>query len=132
MRAISLSEIQKLHTRIIERTGGSFGVRNLGGLESALAQPFMTYRGEYLYPTLVEKASALGFSLIMNHPFVDGNKRIGFMAMALFLSRNGYDIGGTVDEQEEIILRVASGEIDREALTLWLEENILAKGQQTE
>jgi len=88
----------------------------------------MTFGGEALYPTLAEKASALGFSLIMNHPFVDGNKRVGFVVMALFLKRNGYEIGGTVDEQEQIILGVASGEIGRDALTEWLEQHIEKEG----
>ena len=94
MRPITVRVVIRLHERIIEQTGGSLGIRNKDGLESALAQPYMTFGGEPLYPTLAEKASALGFSLIMNHPFVDGNKRVGFIVMALFLKRNGYEIGG--------------------------------------
>jgi death-on-curing protein len=97
----------------------------MGGLESALAQPHMTFGGEELYPTLAEKAAALGFSLIMNHPFVDGNKRVGFVVMALFLKRNGYEIGGHVDDQEQMILRVAAGEAGRDELTGWLETNMV-------
>jgi len=97
----------------------------MGGLESALAQPHMTFGGEELYPTLAEKASAFGFSLIMNHPFVDGNKRVGFIIMALFLKRNGFEIGGTVDDQEQMILRVAAGEAGRDELTRWLEMNMV-------
>jgi death-on-curing protein len=100
----------------------------MGGLESALAQPYMTFGGEPLYPSLAEKASALGFSLILNHPFVDGNKRVGFIAMALFLKRNGFQISGTVDEQEQLILGVASGEIGRDALAEWLEQHISEEG----
>jgi len=128
MRRITLRSVLRIHERVIEQTGGSLGVRNLGGLESALAQPYMTFGGEPLYPTLAEKASSLGFSLIMNHPFVDGNKRVGFVVMALFLKRNGYEIGGTVDEQEQLILGVASGEIGRDALTEWLEQHIEKEG----
>ena len=75
MRFLTLKELIELHQRLIERSGGSPGIRDLGLLESALAQPLMTFGGEDLYPTVVEKASALGFSLIKKHPFVDGNKR---------------------------------------------------------
>jgi death-on-curing protein len=125
MRPITVRVVIRLHERIIEQTGGSLGIRNKDGLESALAQPYMTFGGELLYPTLAEKASALGFSLIMNHPFVDGNKRVGFIVMALFLKRNGYEMGGTIDDQERLILGVAAGEIGRGELTKWLEQHIV-------
>lgn len=103
------------------------GIRDLGALESALAQPRMTFGGEDLYPTLVEKASALGFSLMKNHPFVDGNKRTGHAAMETFLVLNGYEIDAMVDEQEQVILQVASGEMGREAFTDWLRHHIVMK-----
>jgi len=82
---ISLDVVLDLHHQIIARTGGSTGIRDLNGLKSALAQPRMTFGGEDLYPTEVEKASAFGFSLIQNHPFVDGNKRTGTAAALTFL-----------------------------------------------
>ena len=84
----------------------------------------MTFGGEELYPTIVEKASALGFSLIQNHPFIDGNKRVGHAAMEVFLVLNGFEINASIDEQEQIILRVASGEISREGFTDWLRTHI--------
>jgi death-on-curing protein len=84
MRYLILSEVFELQRRLIERFGGSVGIHDLGALESALAQPRMTFGGEELYPTIVEKAAALGFSLIQNHPFVDGNKRTGHAAMEIF------------------------------------------------
>jgi death-on-curing protein len=80
----------------------------------------MTFSGEDLYPTIIEKAAALGFSLIKNHPFVDGNKRIGHAAMEAFLILNGYEIDASVDEQERIILQLAAGELKRKAFTEWL------------
>lgn len=80
----------------------------------------MTFDGQDLYPTIIEKASALGFSLINNHPFIDGNKRIGQAAMETFLVLNDYEIDAPVDEQERIILQVASGKMKREAFTDWL------------
>jgi death-on-curing protein len=80
----------------------------------------MTFGGDDLYPTLVEKAAALGFSTIQNHPFVDGNKRTGPALMEVFLLLNGYEIHATVDEQEDVILRVASGSMPRGDFTSWL------------
>ena len=98
MRYVTLKEAIELHLRVIEQSGGLAGIRDLGMLESALAQPLMTLGGEELYPTLAEKASALGFSLIKNHPFIDGNKRIGHAVIEVFLVLNGYEIEATVDE----------------------------------
>ena len=100
---------------------------HLPALESALAQPQMTFGGEDLYPTLVDKAAALGYALIKNHPFLDGNKRTGHAAMEVFLVLNGYEIRATVDEQEHVMLQVAANEIDREEFTAWLRTHVVAK-----
>ncbi|MBD2203871.1 type II toxin-antitoxin system death-on-curing family toxin [Calothrix sp. FACHB-1219] len=124
MRYLTLTEVLELYDRIIQQSGGSAGIANLGSLESALAQPTMTFGGEELYPTIIEKASALGFSLIKNHPFIDGNKRIGHAAMEVFLILNGFEIKATVDEQEQVILQVASGELRRDEFTQWLRQHI--------
>jgi death-on-curing protein len=120
MRYLTLIEILELHHRIIEQSGGTLGIHNLGLLESAIAQPYMTFGGEDLYPSLIEKAGALGFSVIMNHPFADGNKRTGHAAMEVFLILNGMEIIASVDEQEQIILAVASGQAGREVFVNWL------------
>ena len=125
MRYLTLNEVLELHCRIIEQSGGGAGVRDLNAVESALAQPRMTFGGEELYPTVIEKASALGFSLIQNHPFVDGNKRIGHAAMETYLVLNGYEINASVDEQEQIILQVAASELKRAAFTDWLSAHIV-------
>jgi death-on-curing protein len=109
------------------QSGGAEGLMHLSALESALAQPQMTFDGEDLYPTLVDKAAALGYALIKNHPFLDGNKRTGHAAMEVFLVLNGYEIRTTVDEQEHVILQVAASEIDREEFTAWLRSHIVAK-----
>jgi len=77
MRYLTVGEVLEIYSRVMSQSGGEVGIRDLGTLESAVAQPRMTFNGEELYPTIVEKASALGFSLIQNHPFVDGNKRTG-------------------------------------------------------
>ena len=85
MRFLSISEILELHDRIISSTGGSRGIRDINALESALNQPRQTFDQKDLYPDIVMKAAALCFSLVMNHPFVDGNKRVGHAAMETFL-----------------------------------------------
>ena len=103
------------------------GLRDVNGLESAVAQPLMTFGGEDLYPTLVEKASALGFSLIKNHPFLDGNKRIGHAALETFLVLNGCEIDALVDEQEEVILKVSAGTLDRSDFTEWLRSHVISR-----
>lgn len=127
MRYLVLSEVLNLYFRVIEQSGGTKGIHGLGALESALAQPRMTFGGIELYPTVIEKAAALGFSLINNHPFVDGNKRVGHAAMEVFLILNGYEIAAPTDEQERLILRVASGDLNREGLAAWLSKHIVMK-----
>jgi death-on-curing protein len=92
VRYLTLNEVLELHGQIISQSGGTPGILNLTALESALAQPRMTFGGTELYPTIAEKASAIGFSLIKNHPFVDGNKRSGHAAMEVFLVLNGFEI----------------------------------------
>jgi death-on-curing protein len=125
MRYLTKAEILELHAALLGQTGGIQGIRDSGALESALAQPHMTFDRQDLYPTLVEKASALGFSLIQNHPFLDGNKRIGHAAMEVFLVLNGYEIAASVDEQEAFILRLAAGEASRQDLLEWLEAHVV-------
>ncbi len=126
IRYLTLVEVLNLHRQIIEQSGGALGVRDLGALQSALAQPRMSFSGEDLYPTLVDKAAALGFSIIMNHPFVDGNKRTGHVAMETFLVLNGLEISASVDEQEQVILALASGNSGRESFVEWLKQHITA------
>jgi death-on-curing protein len=128
MRYLTLNEVLDLHIRLAEQSGGLTGIRDFGALDSALAQAKMTFQGEELYPTLVEKATALGFSLIKNHPFVDGNKRIGHATMEIFLMLNGYEISASVDEQETLILAVAAGELGRVELQNWLEKHVVESG----
>ncbi|MBR8838502.1 MAG: type II toxin-antitoxin system death-on-curing family toxin [Stigonema ocellatum SAG 48.90 = DSM 106950] len=125
MRYLTLTEVLELYYRIMEQSGGSAGISNIGGLESAIAQPRMSFGGEELYPTIVEKASALGFALIKNHPFIDGNKRIGHATMEVFLVLNGFEIDAAVDTQERVILQVASGDLGQDEFTAWLRSHIV-------
>ena len=121
---LTLGELIELHRRIIEQSGGTDGIRDLGLAASALAQPQMSFGGKDLYPTLAEKAAALCFSLVMNHPFVDGNKRIGHAAMETFLVMNGFELNADVDDSEAVILRLAAGELGRIPFTEWVVEHV--------
>jgi len=100
MVLLNLEQVLYLQQRLIEQSGGAHGVRDQAGLESALAQPSMSFAGEDLYPDLIAKAAALGFSLVSHHPFVDGNKRIGHAAMEVMLLMNGFEIHAEFDNQE--------------------------------
>ncbi len=123
-RYLSLSEILGIHRRVLTQSGGADGVRDLGAIESALAQPQMTFGGKELYATLEAKASAICFSLVMNHPFVDGNKRVGHAAMETFLVLNGYELSVEVDDAEGTILWLAAGRLPRAELVDWVTAHI--------
>lgn len=120
MKILSKRQILLLHSALIEAFGGSDGVRDDGLLESALAAPFQTFDGEPIYPSVQSKAAQLGFGLIRNHPFVDGNKRIGAHAMLVFLELNGIVLRCEQQELIDIILAVASGETGRQGLLQWI------------
>ena len=123
-RYLSLAEVLKLHGMIIARSGGSDGLRDLEMLESAMGQPHQTFDGVDLYPGLAGKAAALGYSLIMNHPFIDGNKRIGHAALEATLMLNGFELISDVDSVEREILAVAAGQRTRDELRRWVEEHV--------
>ena len=124
MRYLTLGEVGALHRAIFESSGGASGIRDLGALESALAQPRASFDGADLHTSLHAKAAALGFSLALNHPFLDGNKRVAHAAMEAFLMLNGVEIVASVDEQERLMLDLAAGNITREQLTTWLETHV--------
>ena len=125
MRYLSLLEVLELHQTIISSSGGSCGIRDIRALESAINQPRITFDQTDLYPDIISKASALCFSLVMNHSFVDGNKRVGHAAMETFLILNGYEIEAPVDEQVQIFLDLAAGSLTREAFTNWLKGHVI-------
>ena len=125
-RFLSLAEVLDLYSRVLVAGGGASAIRDLGALESALAQPRATFADQDLYPSLAEKASALGFSLILNHPFVDGNKRIGHAAVEVFLVLNGFELSAGIDDAERVILGVAAGTISRDEFTAWVRQSLVA------
>lgn len=124
MRYLTLGEVVALHRAIIDSTGGATGIRDLGGLESALAQPRATFAGSDLHATIPAKAAALGYSLTLNHPFVDGNKRVAHAAMEVFLNLNGLQLLADIDEQERLMLDLAAGRSSRQALEDWVNQHI--------
>jgi death-on-curing protein len=123
---LTVEEVLLLHARLIQRTGGSGRVRDMGLLESALARPQATFGGEDLYPGLWDKAAALMHSLVKNHPFVDGNKRTALTATGLFLELNGYTLTASNEEALDWVRQAAVGEIAVESMAAWLESHCRA------
>ena len=132
MRYLTVEEVLALHSRLIGTSGVTQGVRDQDALDSAVAQPQMTFDGVDLYTTIARKAAALGHSLISNHPFIDGNKRVGHAAMEVMLLLNGHEIVASVDDQEEVIIHVASGTMShvasgtmsRDEFASWIEQRV--------
>ncbi len=123
MIKFSKEKVLLLHQLIAEETGGSIGVRDEGLLESALETAFSGFGGQEFYPSKEEKGAWLGYNLISNHAFVDGNKRIGVYVMLTFLEVNGIRLDCTNEEVVEIGLGVADGSMDYEALLAWVREH---------
>lgn len=120
MRTLSKSQILLLHKQLVDATGGTHGLRDEGLLESALTAPFQSFAGQGAYPSLQQKAARLCFGLVKNHPFIDGNKRIGAHVMLVFLALNGIQLSYTQNELSDVILRLADGQIGYDALLEWL------------
>lgn len=120
MIRLTTKQVITIHSSLIEVTGGTDGVRDMGLLESALEIPFQTFGGKDLYPALIQKAARLGHSLVSNHPFVDGNKRIGIHVMLVFLAINGVEIECTQQELIDVGLSLADGTMNAEKLLIWL------------
>jgi death-on-curing protein len=121
---LSVEQVLQIHELQIENFGGSADLRDEGALESAVARPAMTFGGEDLYPDVPSKAAALMHSLVMNHAFVDGNKRVGITTAELFLRLNGFRLDAGDSHLEELTLTVARGELDAEALAIWFRQRI--------
>ena len=123
MRNLSKKQVLALHSDLIREFGGTEGIRDEGLLESALAAPFQTFDGEPAYPSLQAKAARLGFDLVSNHPFVDGNKRTGAHVMLVFLALNGVELCYGQEDLISIFLSVASGMSDWRDLQRWILEH---------
>lgn len=121
---ITLDEVLAIHDDMVERYGGSFGIRDLGLIQSAIARPQATFGGIDLYPTIIDKAAALFHSLIFNHAFADGNKRTSLTSTARFLYLNGYELKADQKELIDFPLRVENKHLDIEEIAKWLKEHI--------
>jgi death-on-curing protein len=120
MKKLTVSQIVSLHEDIIKASGGSDGVRDNGLLESAVNAPFQTFNGEPLYPSIQQKATRLAFSIVKNHPFIDGNKRIGLHVMLVFLDINGIELAYSQEELASVGLSLAAGTYSDEELLRWI------------
>jgi len=120
MKVLNKRQVLMLHRQLIEQTGGADGVRDDGLLESALDAPFQGFGDTEAFPSLQQKAARLCFGLVRNHPFVDGNKRIGAHAMLVFLALNGVELEYSQEELARIVLQLAAGEAGYEELLGWL------------
>ena len=123
MKALTTGQVMRLHEDLIAVSGGTAEVRDPGLLESALHAPFQTFGGQALYPSVIEKAARLGYGLIKNHPFADGNKRIGAHTMLVFLALNQVALQYTDAELVTLILGTAAGELGETDLLSWLREH---------
>ena len=121
---LSVEQVLALHAVQLRRYGGGTGLRDRGALESALARPAMTFGGDDLYPDLAAKAAALMHSLALNHPFVDGNKRVAAHAALVFAELNGHELAATPEELVALTLAVAEGKVAVEALTIWFRQRL--------
>ncbi|WP_286154190.1 type II toxin-antitoxin system death-on-curing family toxin [Sporofaciens musculi] len=120
MMTLTKEQVLMLHGQLIEATGGSKGIRDEGMLESALFNPFQSFGGEELYPSIQAKAAQLCYGLVKNHAMVDGNKRLGTHVMLVFLALNGYELAYSQKELSDMILELASGKIGADELLQWI------------
>lgn len=123
MKYLTQDQVVRLHQALIETSGGSLGIRYEGMLNSALKTPLQTFDKSELFPSLLDKATRLAFGLIKNHPFIDGNKRIGTHAMLIFLALNGITLSYNDEDLIDIILKVASSQANESDLYQWIENH---------
>jgi death on curing protein len=122
---IELKDVLSIHKILIDQFGGSLGIRDQGVLESALARPFGIFDGVSFYPSPEEKSAALIESIVKNHPFIDGNKRIGFVLMRLTLLNEGLGILATEEEKYQFVIDIASGKSDYESILRWIKKHAI-------
>jgi len=119
---LSLAEVLEIHQDQVTRYGGEQGIRDMGGLKSALGMPAATFGGEFLHPDIFGMAAAYLFHICQNRPFVDGNKRTGTVAALVFLDLNGYGFNAPEDDLTDVVMAVASGQMDKHELALFIRQ----------
>lgn len=120
MKFLTLAEVLEIHRDQISRYGGGAGIRDMELLKSALGMPSATYGDEFLHTSIYEMTAAYLFHLVKNHPFIDGNKRVGAVAALVFLALNGYDFDAPEDVFAEMVLAVARGEFDKAEVAVFI------------
>ncbi len=121
--------VEKIHNILIDRFGGSKGLRDKGSLMAALARPYATFDQNELYPTPAEKAAAIFESVIINHPFIDGNKRLAYLLMRLTLLESNYDISASQSEKYEMTIAASKGDLKIEEIKLWIRKKLIQVAQ---
>lgn len=119
---MDIKVVEEIHDILIEKFGGAKGIRDRAILESAIHRPYQTFDGIDLYPTPIDKASAIFESIISNHPFIDGNKRIAYVIMRLVLNENKYDISVDQNVKYDFVIGAARGELKFDGIRLWIEK----------
>lgn len=120
---ISEQEALEIHAILIERFGGSNGIRDKELLDSALNRPYQTFDGQELYPSPIDKAAAILESIVKNHPFVDGNKRTGYVLARLFMMNNQLTIEADHEQKYQFVISISTGELSFDQIREWLEKN---------
>lgn len=123
MITLTKEQVLMLHNQLIEATGGSKGIRDEGMLESALMNPYQSFGGIELYPSIQAKAAQLCFGIVKDHPMIDGNKRLGTHVMLVFLVLNGYELSYSQKELSDTILLLAAGKLQSEDILQWIIEH---------
>lgn len=126
---IELRDVLNIHNILIEKFGGSKGIRDQGSLESAINRPFATFDNQDLYPTPEEKSAAILESILINHPFIDGNKRTAYVLMRLILLDNGLDVAATQDDKYKMVISASKGEMRFDEIRNWIQERLEKKNE---
>ena len=127
---ISIEQVITIHEILIDKFGGAKGLRDLALLESALSRPYQTFGGIELHENQFQKAAAIIQSLLINHPFIDGNKRIGFVVMRLILLEKGWEINATQDEKYLFVINIASGKMEFNEISDWIKSKAIRNSNQ--
>lgn len=123
IKFLSVDQVLFIHDQAVKRFGGSFGVRDLGLIESAIGRPQSSFGGQYLYENIFDMAAALLQSLLKNHPFVDGNKRTALTSAGIFLKKNGWNLINSHDEEVEFAVSVDNEHLSIDQISSWLKEH---------
>ena len=120
---INIEIVKYFHSILINEFGGSNGIKDLNALKAAIQRPYSTFDGKDLYPTIYDKAAALVESLIKNHAFIDGNKRIGYVMLRFFLIESGYDLSASQTDKYNFIIEISKGNLGFEGIKEWIARN---------